>query len=177
MTLTIHSMQPAKYHYLRQSVTVSGLDTPFFDKVVAAVSEIYGVFDHVFTQGVLGSWVLTESHGLSLEASNRYFMPAKPGLCLESVPFQENVDPSGLLAEMLTSLGARCMHAEDNEVEYCMHTFYNNLGKNYVKRRFEACRPQSFRQGDIVELQLSFVVIPLKEDPKKGKQYKMLVVL
>ncbi|KAF8228587.1 hypothetical protein L208DRAFT_1290811, partial [Tricholoma matsutake] len=37
--------------------------------------------------------------------------------------------------------------------------------------------PQLFRQGDIVELQLSFVVIPLKEDRKKGKQYKMLVVL
>jgi hypothetical protein len=34
-----------------------------------------------------------------------------------------------------------------------------------------------FRKGDIVELQLSFVVVPLKEDPIKGKQYKMLVVL
>ncbi|KAF8224262.1 hypothetical protein L208DRAFT_1312446, partial [Tricholoma matsutake] len=146
-----------------QSVTVSGLDTPFFDNVVVAVSEIYGVFDRAFTQGALGSWVLMESHGPSLEVSNCYFMPAKPGLCLESVPFQENVDPSGLLAKMLTSSGAQCTHTEDNEVEYC--------------QGFKACRPQSFRQGDIVELQLSFVIVPLKEDPKKGKQYKMLVVL
>ncbi|KAF8228379.1 hypothetical protein L208DRAFT_1291994, partial [Tricholoma matsutake] len=102
----IPNMQPAKYHYLRQSVTVSGLDTPFFDNVVVVVSEIYGVFDRAFTQGALGSWVLTESHGPLPEVSNRYFTPAKPGLHLESVPFQENVDPSGLLAKMLTSLGA-----------------------------------------------------------------------
>ena len=111
-------MQPAKYHYLQQSVTVSGLDTPFFDNVVAAVNKIYGVFDCVFTQGMLGPWVLTESLSLSLEASNHYFTPAKPGLCLESIPFQENVDPSSLLAKMLASLGAQCTHTEDNEVEY-----------------------------------------------------------
>ncbi|KAF8240623.1 hypothetical protein L208DRAFT_1231508, partial [Tricholoma matsutake] len=43
--------------------------------------------------------------------------------------------------------------------------------------RFEACPPQSFRKGDIVEAQLSFVVIPIKEDLVKGKQYKLLVVL
>ncbi|KAF8233192.1 hypothetical protein L208DRAFT_1267926 [Tricholoma matsutake] len=33
------------------------------------------------------------------------------------------------------------------------------------------------RRGDIVEVQLLFVVIPIKEDPMKGKQCKMLVVL
>ncbi|KAF8231810.1 hypothetical protein L208DRAFT_1467313, partial [Tricholoma matsutake] len=108
---------------------------------------------------MLGPWVLTESHGPSLEVSNCYFTPAKLGLRLESIPFQENIDPSGLLTKMLASLGAQCTHTEDNEVE------------------FEVCHPQSFRQGDIVELQLSFVVVPLKEDSTKGKQYKMLVVL
>jgi hypothetical protein len=46
-----------------------------------------------------------------------------------------------------------------------------------VNCRFEVCPPQSFRKGDIVEAQLSFVVAPIKEDPVKGKQYKMLVVL
>ncbi|KAF8234092.1 hypothetical protein L208DRAFT_1551434, partial [Tricholoma matsutake] len=97
-------------------ITVSGLNTPFFDNVEAVVSEIYGVFDHAFTQGVLGPWVLTESHSLSLEASNHYFTLAKPGLHLESIPFQENVDPSGLLAKMLASSGARCTHTEDNKV-------------------------------------------------------------
>jgi hypothetical protein len=119
MKLTVCSIQPAKYHYIRQSVTISGLDTIFFDNVVMAVNEIYGMFDHAFTQGALGPWNLTESHGPSLEASNRYFTPSKPGLHLESIPFQENVDPFGVLAKMLTSSGARCVHTEDNEVEYC----------------------------------------------------------
>jgi hypothetical protein len=40
-------------------------------------------------------------------------------LVLKSVPFQETVDSFGVLAKMEASSGARCMHTEDNEVEYC----------------------------------------------------------
>ena len=38
--------------------------------------------------------------------------------------------------------------------------------------RFETCEPQIFRVGDIVQAQLSFVVIPVK-----GRRRKMLTVL
>ena len=38
--------------------------------------------------------------------------------------------------------------------------------------RFQQCEPQTFRKGDIVQAQLSFVVIPLK-----GGRRKMLTVL
>ncbi|KAF8240525.1 hypothetical protein L208DRAFT_1227127, partial [Tricholoma matsutake] len=164
----ILSMQPGKYHYLHQSITVSGLDTPFFGKAVMAVNEIYGMFDHA----ALGSWNLTDCHGPSIEASNHYFTPVRQGLALASLPFQENVDPCSVLAKMEVSPGARCVHTEDNEVEYC-HAFREPDGRY----RFEACPPQSFRKGDIVEAQLSFIIIPIKEDLVKGKQYKMLVVL
>lgn len=37
--------------------------------------------------------------------------------------------------------------------------------------------PQSFRKGDLVEIQVSFMVVSVKEDPLKGKQCKMVVVL
>jgi hypothetical protein len=60
-------------------VTVSGLDCPFFDKAVSAVQEIYGAFDRLFAPGTLGSWNLTESSCLSLDASNHYFMPVRDG--------------------------------------------------------------------------------------------------
>jgi hypothetical protein len=43
---------------------------------------------------------------------------------------------------------------------------------NLQFRRFEKCEPQMFRVGDIVEVQLSFVGVPIKE-----KHRKMLVVL
>ncbi|KAF8228588.1 hypothetical protein L208DRAFT_1486825, partial [Tricholoma matsutake] len=74
-----------------QLVTVSGLDTPFFDNVVVAVSEIYGVFDHAFTQGALGSWVLMESHCPSLEASNCYFMPTNWGYAWKVFHFKRTL--------------------------------------------------------------------------------------
>ncbi|KAF8237513.1 hypothetical protein L208DRAFT_1247069, partial [Tricholoma matsutake] len=139
-------------------VTMSELDTSFFNNVVSAMNKIYGVFDCAFTQGALGLWNLAETDGPSIEASNQYFTPSRPGLHLESVLFQENIDPSRVLAKMLALSGAHCVHTDDNEVEYL-------------------CRPQSFRKGDIVELQLSFVIVALKEDPQKGKRCKLLVVL
>ncbi|KAF8221291.1 hypothetical protein L208DRAFT_1328770, partial [Tricholoma matsutake] len=170
----IPSMQPGKYHYLRQSITVSGLDTPFFGEAVMAVNEIHGMFDRAFSHAALGSWNLMDCHGPSIEASNCYFTPVRQGLALASLPFQENVDPCSVLAKMEVSPGARCVHTEDNEVEYCC-AFREPDGRY----RYEhlACPPQSFRKGDIVEAQLSFVVVPIKEDPVKGKQYKMLMVL
>ncbi|KAF8229305.1 hypothetical protein L208DRAFT_1076303, partial [Tricholoma matsutake] len=158
--------------YLQQSVTVSRLDTTFFIDAVAAVNEIYGMFYHAFAEGVLGLWNLTESHGLSFEASNRYFTPWKQGMHLESVPFLETIDPFGVFAKMLASPDAWYSHTEENEVEYCQG--FKEPDGGYW---FEACRPQSFRKGDIVELSLSFVVIPIREHPKKGKQYKILAVL
>jgi hypothetical protein len=84
-----------------------------------AVNEIYGMFDRAFTDGALGPWNLTECHGPSIEASNHYFTPVRQGSALTSAPFQENVDPCGVLAKMEASPGARCVHTEDNEVEYC----------------------------------------------------------
>jgi hypothetical protein len=98
---------------------VSGLDTPFFGEAVMAVNKIYGMFDQAFTDGALGPWNLTECHRLSIEALNHYFTPVRQGSALMSAPFQENVDPCGVLAKMEASPGAWCMHTEDNEVEYC----------------------------------------------------------
>jgi len=41
-----------------------------------------------------------------------------------------------------------------------------------VTHRFQAVGPHTFRIGDIVEMQVSFVAVPLKE-----QKYKMMVVL
>lgn len=38
--------------------------------------------------------------------------------------------------------------------------------------RFQSAQPQTFRNGDLVELQVSFVAIPLR-----GERYKMVTVL
>lgn len=112
-------MPPAKYHYLWQSITVSGLETVVFDKAVDTANEVYGAFDWAFAQGELASWNLTPSNGPSLEISNQYFTLVRDGLSLQGVPFQESVDPHNVLTCMADTPGAKCVHTEDNEVEYC----------------------------------------------------------
>ncbi|KAF8230826.1 hypothetical protein L208DRAFT_1279824 [Tricholoma matsutake] len=132
------------------------------------------MFDRSFAHGELNSWTLTSVNDPSLDALNHYFMPIKDSLCLESIPFQENIDPHGVLAKMLAAPGVQCIHTEENEVEYCRG--FRQLDGQY-KYVFESCGPQTFRKGDIVEIQFSFMVVPIRPDPIKGKQCKMLVVL
>lgn len=43
--------------------------------------------------------------------------------------------------------------------------------------RFEQCGPQRFRIGDIVEVQVSFMVVPLKKDRADQDRRKMVMVL
>ena len=43
--------------------------------------------------------------------------------------------------------------------------------------RFEECGPQRFRVGDIVEIQVSFIAVPLKKDRAGQDRCKMVMVL
>jgi hypothetical protein len=43
---------------------------------------------------------------------------------------------------------------------------------NMKRLRYDDAKPQSFRIGDIVEVQMSFIAVPLK-----GQNYKMLTVV
>lgn len=71
-------MQPAKYHLPSTISHSKWVEHPFFRQRGGG--------------GALGCWVLTESHGPSrLKHPIAIFTPAKPGLRLESIPFQENV--------------------------------------------------------------------------------------
>ncbi|KAF8228992.1 hypothetical protein L208DRAFT_1483606 [Tricholoma matsutake] len=74
------------------------------------------MFDRAFTHGVLGPWNLTECHGPSIEVSNCYFTPVRQGLALASAPFQENVDPCGVLAKMVLQ-----QHLDDFHQELVSH--------------------------------------------------------
>ena len=45
---------------------------------------------------------------------------------LESIPFGENMDPKGILADML---GGSLIHTKENQVQYYQR--YGDLGRNY----------------------------------------------
>ncbi|KAG6906746.1 hypothetical protein DXG01_012298 [Tephrocybe rancida] len=99
--------------------------------------------------------------------SNKLVTPAAEARNQEHIPFNFSNDPAGV---MDTLLQKGFIRTEDNIVQYSE----GKLGLE-GKRKYEKIRPQSFRVGDIVAVQLSFKAIVLKEG--KLKKSRMMVVL
>ncbi|KAF8075764.1 hypothetical protein FPV67DRAFT_1407739 [Lyophyllum atratum] len=157
----------SKIKYLRQNITLSGLGTPTFRDAMRSTGEIFGLFDRQFNEGFLQPWVATmdPSGGEDLlEASNRYLTPKRDASAASAVEFDHEVDPKGTLQAMA---GNDHFHTDDNVVLY-----YKRRTEDDGRYSYQKIGPQSFRTGDIVEIQVSFVVVPLK-----GEKYKMISVL
>lgn len=117
-------MPTEKFKYLKQSITISGLDTPTFGSALDATVEIFGYFDRQFGEGKLQSWS-PAGHTNNLHASNRYLTPRRDGSEDQSVAFGDLVDPKKILTSMQ---GDHYIHTEENQVLYYMrHT--NTDGK------------------------------------------------
>ena len=104
---------------------------------------------------------------------------------MEPVPISPSIDPRGIL-ENLKNLG-EFIHGEENAVYYYqVRENASGSRKRYEihtprwvqitaltkKESMEAVNPQIFRVRDIVEAQVSFIAVPLKD-----KKHKMIVVL
>ncbi|KAH9959884.1 hypothetical protein BGW80DRAFT_1256362 [Lactifluus volemus] len=99
---------------------------------------------------------------------NRYFMPLCEAKGMQAIPFLPGVDLSGILYNMAhEDNNYWYIHSEDNQVQYfTLHRDDKGITK------YERCDPHMFRAGDLIEVQLSFIVIPVK-----GGHYKMLAIL
>ncbi|KAF8226541.1 hypothetical protein L208DRAFT_1442303 [Tricholoma matsutake] len=98
--------------------------------------------------------------------------PAKDVPGLQSTPFMAGVDSHSILEEMLSNKEKAYTHTEDNKV------FYYKSSKDVDGgQRFDQCGPQIFRRGDIVEVQVSFVAVPIRSGSPTKLRRKMLVVL
>ena len=98
------------------------------------------------------------------------------------MPFNNVVDPDGILTHAM-SHDDKFTHTNDNEVDYYERITDNNqlIRQVFVSttnieelmfNSYEPINPMRFRAGDIVEAQLSFAGVPLK-----NCKYKMLLVL
>ncbi|KAH9970052.1 hypothetical protein BGW80DRAFT_1173423, partial [Lactifluus volemus] len=160
-----------KYKFMRQGVTLVGLGTPTFTRALEAIENIYSHFDRHLQEGTLDKHSTTvRGDGVSDELSmwNRYFTPLREAKGTQAIPFLPGVDPSGILYNMAhEDNNYRYIHSEDNQVQY----FTSHRDDKGITK-YERCDPHMFRAGDLVEAQLSFVVIPVK-----GGRRKMLAVL
>jgi hypothetical protein len=147
-----------------------------------SVTDIYDIFQRQFADGKLEGWFPGVHRGhTALDASNRYLMPKKDVPDADHIPFDEAVDPHGIL-EAMRKTGY--VHTEENVVHYYVRQIDEKGDQWWVEstrqpltytdpqQSFEPAGPQIFHIGDIVEAQVSFIVIPLK-----GKSAKMLTIL
>ena len=102
---------------------------------------------------------------------------------MEPVPIPPLIDPRGILEGLKKD---EFLHGEENQVYYYrvhestlratkryeMHIPDNRSQMLTETKSVETVNPQIFRVGDIVEAQVSFIAVPLKD-----RKYKMIVVL
>ncbi|KAF8219914.1 hypothetical protein L208DRAFT_1336797, partial [Tricholoma matsutake] len=99
---------------------------------------------------------------------NRYLTPVSEAIDMEDINFLPSIDPKGLLCDLARGDGTcTYIHMEDNQVSY-----YNAHRDSTGNCRYEQCNLQTFHIGDIVQAQVSLIVIPVC-----GGKCKMLSVL
>jgi hypothetical protein len=110
------------FKYLRQHVVLTGLGSPTFTSTLKSAGEVFGCFDHQFSEGILDSWTSSEEQSFGFPCfniSNRYFTPAKDAVNSQKITFPKGVNPHGILHGMSIGDGnCSYVHTEDNLVQY-----------------------------------------------------------
>ena len=173
---------PQRRRFLRQAVTLTGFGAPNIRACINGIVDIRHTFSRSLPPGSLDDWVpeLFDGHS-AIDVGNRYFVNRHDKADDENVSFDQCVDPDGILEE---AMGSEFCHTLENEVKYFELTRANdtigygmlvsqNQPTNLLcNNRYNKINPNKIRVGDIVEAQVSFVTVPVRD-----KRYKLLVVL
>ncbi|KAF8883848.1 hypothetical protein BD779DRAFT_1674379 [Infundibulicybe gibba] len=152
--------------YIRQGVSISGLGTTSFMNAIDSLKKIYALFSRSVGSTNLQSGTPTTTLGdyPTIEAFNRYFTAKKAGAREREYALSVDVDPFGTLAG---ALGTGYYHGEDNIVNY-----YERTNDSHGDHRYLPAAPVKMQVGDIIEIQMSLIVVPLR-----GGLFKMSSVL
>lgn len=160
MFRSLHMPSPTSKHirYLKQGVTITGLGLDDFQSQLDMIPDIVALFTRAVNEDkIQPNSIIGEFEELStLHASNRYFTPKKDAPNAKELTFHKDVDPFGNLARLL---GPAHVHIEENVVSY-----YERVGNT----KYVNIKPASVSVGDLVELQVSFIMVPLRENKFKA---------
>ncbi|KIM73462.1 hypothetical protein PILCRDRAFT_29654, partial [Piloderma croceum F 1598] len=161
----VENISRTKYsrcRYLRQSIGITGLGREYFDNAIYGIMQMHGIFNCQFKENDLEPWQPSMHDQMpTIDANNRYFTPRRESPSTLPVPFQPMVDLKGTLTRLASNLN-NFIYTQDNQVHYFEYRADNTGIKGY-----EEVDPNKFCIGDIVEVQLSFVVIPIKDGKNK----------
>ncbi|KAM6493760.1 hypothetical protein JOM56_010121 [Amanita muscaria] len=160
------SASSKQWKYLRQAVGLTGLGNPNFESSVKGLINIYAMFNRFVPADKLQANTSVDVYGehSAINCSNRYFSSRKDHPSSKHIPFSKNVDPKGILTR---AVGSVYFQTEDNVVSYYERSQESNGAINY-----KPIPPVLFREGDVVEAQITMMLVPLK-----GGQFKLTAVL
>ncbi|KAF6744642.1 hypothetical protein DFP72DRAFT_1078231 [Ephemerocybe angulata] len=154
-----------KARFLRQGLRLGGFGTPSFHKAIQNVSEVLGIFSRSVTEIQPPTFLDTDATGLCIDVCNRYFSTRRDGRGGDEVKLTSEIDPNGVLAKLA---GETYYHGEENTVGY----FERVSDKLTGRKHMHPVSPVKFKQGDIVEVQLTFMLVEVK-----GHEWKMVATL
>ncbi|KAF8871496.1 hypothetical protein CPB84DRAFT_1692159 [Gymnopilus junonius] len=160
------SPSSAHIQFLQQSITLIGLDMPMFQRAVDNILKIHAMLgcsighNNLEQCSMIGSF----DNQASIEMSNQYFTPQKHAGQSQELEIPSYIDPKGYLKN---AMGKHHVHIEDNIVHY-----YELTTDRFGESRFVPTKPIKFQVGDIAEVQVSVILVPLRE-----KKFKSTIVL
>ncbi|KAM6491852.1 hypothetical protein JOM56_012711, partial [Amanita muscaria] len=154
------SASSKQWKYLRQAVGLTGLGNPNFESSVKGLINIYAMFNRFVPADKLQANTSVDVYGehSAINCSNRYFSSRKDHPSSKHIPFSKNVDPKGILTR---AVGSVYFQTEDNVVQLLIEIY-----------SYKPIPPVLFREGDVVEAQITMMLVPLK-----GGQFKLTAVL
>ena len=163
--------------YLRQSISLTGLGTPTFNASLQGVLNVFTLFsNHVPRDALNNCENICNSYGNhpGIDISNRYFSSIKNTPMEKRIPFEQHEDPHGILARLETP---NYVHSNLNKVEYFERISKANGEMKYAvfylqmeafkwtwTTRYTPIRPVQFNNGDIVEAQFLFLLVPIRRE-------------
>ncbi|KAF7981760.1 hypothetical protein HWV62_31821 [Athelia sp. TMB] len=149
--------------YLQQSFTLTGCGSQTFQSATESAYAIAEMFSR--QEDDMMPWApATFQDGPALETSNRLFTYQGRNGRHVPVNINRNLDPHGSLSRLA---GTEFVHTEDNTVQYFKGTHLQTGGISY-----KTADPATFKPGDIVEAQCSFIMLP-----NRGGHHSMKVII
>ncbi|KAF8953054.1 hypothetical protein BDZ97DRAFT_1767750 [Flammula alnicola] len=151
--ISIEGQPCGKVKYLHQSATFTAFGNPVFDKPIENIAAIYAIFKRAIGDNLVEGDVCSTYEDFSaIDVANRYFTPRGGAASEEIRPLTTEVDPKGYL-----------------ERQQAPHMCTQK------KTSFRATGQQIFQVGDILEVQVSFIAIPMRDNKWKEAIMKSLI--
>ena len=104
-------------HYLKQSINITSLGSPYFDNYFIKIEEICQLFVCRLPQGAIDDWNFSQFKEYPvISVANRYYTNNRDMGNDTDLPFGKDIDPHGILEQ---GKQKGFVHLVENTVEYC----------------------------------------------------------